>query len=337
MRVWVWQDGKPVEEPGNTIVEVCRLLDDGDRPFGEGRTTAWLHVTTDELPDVAGHFNFQPQAVEDALKSSRRGEPAQRTKLDRYANHAFMYLHMTYLNRIGGLETEGLPVFTSRRVVVSVARGDRFDPDEAVRRWQRQIELLKHGTSTVLYYILDIVVDSHLDALDALSARIDRMEDLLFDAPADLDPRKAARSAFATRKAVIGLRRVATPMHEVVAATMRKEEEDQTPVDDALMPYYQDVYDHSRRVDESVEDLRDLLSSIYDTRVSISNHTLNDVTKKLASWAAIFAVPTAVTGFYGQNVRYPGFGTTWGFAVSTVIWVSVAGLLYFSFRSRHWL
>jgi len=103
------------------------------------------------------------------------------------------------------------------------------------------------------------------------------------------------------------------------------------------MPYYQDVYDHVLRAADWTDSLRDLVTTILETNLTIQGNRMNVITKKVTSWAAIIAVPTAVTGFYGQNVPYPGFSQHDGFIASTVIIVVCSGVLYVIFKLRDWL
>ena len=104
-----------------------------------------------------------------------------------------------------------------------------------------------------------------------------------------------------------------------------------------MAPYFADIEDHVLRSVEGVETARDLITSILETDFNEQGSELNEVTKKLAAWAAIIAVPTAVTGFYGQNVPYPGFEQPWGFVVSAVVMLVLAGGLYVLLRRRGWL
>jgi magnesium transporter len=97
------------------------------------------------------------------------------------------------------------------------------------------------------------------------------------------------------------------------------------------------VYDHVLRVTEWTESLRDLVSTILDTNLGIQGNRMNLVMKKVTSWAAIIAVPTAVTGFYGQNLPYPGVETLWGFWFSTALMIVLSVGLYLSFKARDWL
>jgi magnesium transporter len=124
------------------------------------------------------------------------------------------------------------------------------------------------------------------------------------------------------------------PLREVVMAIMRR---DRSPAGDELYPYFQDVYDHVIRVTEATDALRDLVGTIVETNISLRDYRQNQVMKKVTSWAAIIAVPTLITGFYGMNVPYPGEGHTWGVLTSLVLILLASGTLYWSFRKREWL
>jgi magnesium transporter len=104
-----------------------------------------------------------------------------------------------------------------------------------------------------------------------------------------------------------------------------------------LDPLYSDLYDHVLRASEWTESLRDMVTTVFETNLSLQDARLNTVMKKLTGWAAIIAVPTAITGFYGQNVEYPGINTVGGFLTSTSIIVLIVITLYWMFRRRDWL
>ena len=149
--------------------------------------------------------------------------------------------------------------------------------------------------------------------------------------PQDL---QVQRRSFELRKSLVLLRRIVIPMREVVNALMRR---DLHVVTDDLMPYYQDIYDHVLRASEWTESLRDLVNSILETNLTIQGNRLNVITKKVTSWAAIIAVPTFITGFYGMNVPYPGFSRQAGFAASIAIMVIAGLVLYIIFKRKDWL
>ena len=124
-------------------------------------------------------------------------------------------------------------------------------------------------------------------------------------------------------------------MREVVNAVLRHRKDINAPTE--LDSWYDDLYDHVLRAAEWTESLRDMVTTIFETNLSLADARLNTVMKKLTGWAAIIAVPTAVTGFFGQNVPYPGFGTHWGFLLSLTIMISIATGLYLTFRHKGWI
>jgi magnesium transporter len=122
-------------------------------------------------------------------------------------------------------------------------------------------------------------------------------------------------------------------MREVLNTITRRD----TVMPEALRPYFEDLYDHVLRAAEWTESLRDMISSVFETNLSLQDARLNTIMKQLTSWAAIIAIPTAVTGFYGQNVPYPGFGQHWGFYSSAGIMVSLVVILFVTFKRKGWL
>lgn len=200
-------------------------------------------------------------------------------------------------------------------------------------RWDDNADINKYGIGALVHGLLDFVVDGHFEAVESLDDQIEQLEDLLFDdrRPRDHD---VQRRSFELRKSLVHLRRVVLPMREVVNSLMRR---DVGLVPEQLMPHYQDVYDHVLRSTEWTESLRDLVTTILETNLTIQGNRLNIITKKVTSWAAIIAVPTAITGFYGQNVPYPGFAHGSGFITSSVLIVLMSGTLYLTFRRKDWL
>ena len=181
--------------------------------------------------------------------------------------------------------------------------------------------------------LLDYIVDGHFDAVQSLDDAVEGLEDDLFAPPARTQL-SVQRRSFELRKSLVLLRRVVLPMREVLNTVMRR---DLRHVSDDLMPYYQDVYDHVLRAAEWTESLRDLVTTILETNLTIQGNRMNVITKKVTSWAAIIAVPTFITGFYGMNVPYPGFSNHVGFIVATVIMLGSGALLYWVFRRNDWL
>jgi magnesium transporter len=200
-----------------------------------------------------------------------------------------------------------------------------------VRTWDENIDLCQFGVKSLAYGLLDLVVDGHFEAVQALDDEIESLEDLLFDDR--MRTHAVQRRTFAIRKSLVQARRVILPMREVVNTITRRD----SNLSEDLRPYFEDLYDHVLRAAEWTESLRDMVSSVFETNLSLQDARLNTIMKKLTSWAAIIAIPTAVTGFYGQNVPYPGFGQHWGFYTSASIMVGLVALLYLMFKRKDWL
>jgi magnesium transporter len=260
----------------------------------------WLDYcrpSVEDLQTIAEELKLHPLAVEDAV-----GEH-QRPKLDRYRSHLFLNAYSVRLREeTGTLQTSEVGVFITPRALVTVRKDEGIDADAVRRRWDESEDLAAHGVTFLLWGLLDVIVDGHFEAVQALDDQIEDLQDLLFDG----SPREAEvqRRSFELRKSLVLLRRVVVPMREVVNSVMRR---DLHVIDQEMSPYYQDVYDHVLRATEWTEALRDLVTTVLETNLALQGNRMNLVMKKVTSWAAIIAVPTAITGFYGQNVPYPGF------------------------------
>jgi magnesium transporter len=290
----------------------------------------WLDYcepTQAELATISSELQLHPLAVEDAITEH------QRPKLDRYDSHLFISAYGLKLDTESGeLQTSEVGVFVTPKALVTVRKDRGVDIDGVLTRWDESKELAGHGVSFLLWGLLDDLVDGHFEAVQSLDAEIESLEDLLFaERPQE---KEVQRRSFELRKSLVLLRRLVVPMREVVNSLMRR---DLHVLDQEMAPYYQDVYDHVMRATDWTESLRDLVTTILETNIAIQGNRMNLAMKKVTSWAAIIAVPTAITGFYGQNLPYPGFAAHWGFWFSSALIVVVSSGLYWSFRRRDWL
>jgi magnesium transporter len=305
-------------------------LADVSEHLADTSAVVWVDLCAPHASDlqlVADELGLHELAVEDATQGH------QRPKLDRYDGHDFLSAYSVRLDvDTGELQTSEIAAFITTSALVTVRRDESFPIDKLVARWDDNRALTRYGVGALLHGLLDFVVDGHFETVESLDDQIEQLEDLLFDdRPRDRD---VQRRSFELRKSLVKLRRVVLPMREVVNTLMRR---DLGLVADELMPYYQDVYDHVLRATEWTESLRDLVNTILETNLTIQGNRLNIITKKVTSWAAIIAVPTAITGFYGQNVPYPGFAHGSGFLTSTILIVVLSGTLYLAFKRNDWL
>jgi magnesium transporter len=321
-RTRVWRNGRLETED----FPAARISD----YLAEPDTMVWLDLCgsdTENLRIISEEFGLDPLSVEDA--SSHHERP----KLDRYEGYLFLNAYSVRLDGDSGrLDTHEISAFITDRAFVTVHADPSFDVDALVRRWDGSSDLAEYGVTYLLHGLLDLLVDEHFDAVQALDSEIEGLEERLF--ANDVPDRDTQHRGYRLRKSLALLRRVVLPMREVVNTLLRR---DLKAVPEPMTPYFQDVYDHVLRATEWTESLRDVITSLQETRIAIQGNHLNQVMKKLTGWAAVIAVPTAVTGFYGQNVPYPGFGKPWGFQASMVVLVVAAVGLWVALKKRDWL
>jgi magnesium transporter len=319
----VWRKGV-LEAEGFPVADVSEYLDEPD-------TVVWVDFcgpSQDQLRELETELGLHELAVEDAL-----GEH-QRPKLDRYDTHRFLSCHSVRVNLDeGSLDVTEIDAFIHKRWLITVRKDEGFPIDPVLQRWDRSPDLAELGcVPFLLYGLLDVVVDRYFESVEVFDDYYETVSESIFsDRP--LDP-SGQRRWFEMRRAMVRFHRLVVPMREVVSALMRREQ-DLVPA--GLYPYYQDVYDHILRVSESSDSLRDLVATIVETNLSLRDYRQNQIVKKVTSWAAIIAVPTLITGYYGMNVPYPGHGTHAGYVVSTALILVLSGILYLLFRSRDWL
>jgi magnesium transporter len=319
-------------EAGRVVAEAFPVEEISDQLAHRDRIV-FADLSDEEPAAIAATLSEECQlhdlAIEDAL-----GRP-QRTKLDRYPGHIFI---STYQARLHGnrLEASELAVFATRRVVILVRKSDGLDLADLRKVWDDHPELARFGTAYLLHGLLDHVVESYLTFLEALDTTAERLEEDLFSGPKG--EAQVRRHSLRLRKNLLRLRKVAVPMREVVLGLIRLDREGDGPhLDPALQVYYQDVYDHVLRVADWSENLRDIIATTLETETALQGNRLNVTMKKLTGWAAVIAVPTLITSFYGQNIPFPGYGHVWGLVASVSATIAATGLVYLNFRRRDWL
>jgi magnesium transporter len=312
-----------LEAEGFPVADVSGYLERPD-------VVIWVDLceaSAEQLHELAGELGLHELAVEDALSEH------QRPKVDRYATHSFLSTHCVRLNVAEGeLEETEIDAFLHHRWLITVRKNEGFSMEPVLQRWSRSPDLAPHGVTFLLYCLLDVVVDGYFEAIRGFDEYYDEVSSEIFlERP--LNPTQQQRW-FDMRRAMVRFHRLAIPMRELVSGLMRR---DHTAVSEELYPYFQDVYDHILRVSESSDSLRDLVSTIVDTNLSLRDYRQNQIVKKVTGWAAIIAVPTLITGYYGMNVPYPGFAQEWGFIASILLMLGVSLTLYIVFRRQDWL
>jgi magnesium transporter len=324
IRTRIWRNGA-LEAENFPFADVSDYLEEPD-------CLVWADILYPDAPTLASlaeELSLDPHAVEDAAGDD------ERPKATRYATHLFMTTYAISHNKDSlDLNIGRVSAFSTKHAFVTVRLDDALDIDAVLRRWDDNSDLIKFGTRALIHGLLDEIVDGYFAAVESLDDSIEGIEDILFDEDAK-SARQVSKTTFTLRRSLVQARRAILPMREVINTVMRRATSDDNAPE--LTPYYEDLYDHILRAAEWTESLRDMITSIFETNMSLSDTRMNMIMKKLTSWAAIIAVPTAVTGFYGQNVPYPGFGDRWGFWVSVTVMLAIAAALYVTFRRKDWL
>jgi magnesium transporter len=290
----------------------------------------WVDIdepTAEDLGRVADELGLHPLSVEDAF------DPHQRDKYVHYDRHVFLVAHAVSLDvEDAELATIELDVFIGERWLVTVRHGGDELVERIASRWQKARRLAGTRVGVAVYSILDVLADGYFDTIDEFEAFYDDAADHVFG-ESPIEPR-AHRHWFEMRRALNQFDRVVRPLSEALTTVVRDDIGRFAPESE---PYLRDVAGEIGRAASEVDALRELVEHLVDANLVLRDYRQNLVMKKVTSWAAIIAVPTLVTGFYGMNVPYPGEGETWGVVASTVIALSCSGALYALFKRKGWL
>jgi magnesium transporter len=293
-------------------------------------TVLWIDFCNpgaEDLADLATELGLHRLAVEAALT------PHQRSKIDRYTDHLFLTAYAARLDADDDelVKTE-IDAFIGDRWLVTVRSSDDFDMAPVLQRWDGSPDMVAIGVGFLVYGLLDEIVDGYFDTVGEFDAYYDDVSDNIFgDHP--LDPAQQ-REWFVMRRTLARFYRLVAPLREALSGLMHRE---QHVVKPELLPYFQDLYNHVVVVSESTDTVRDLAASLIEANLSLRDYRQNQVMKKVSSWAAIIAVPTLITGYYGMNVPYPTSGRTVGVIVSSALMAILSFALYRLFKRRDWL
>ncbi len=294
---------------------------------GKGRFV-WigLHEPSLELlQKVQKRFGLHELSIEDAQHAH------QRPKLEVYGESLFMVLQtaqrVEHSTQFG--ETH---VFAGRGYVITVRHGPSSSYKEVRTRCESTPRMLKKGEDFVLYAIMDFIVDNYMPVVDAMEAEIDELEEEVFK---HAFRRNTVEQIYQLKRDLLALRRTVAPVVDIANRLMRF---DLPVIDKDTHPYFRDVLDHAIRVNDGVDYLRELLNSALEVNLLLASVDQSEVTKKLASWAAILAVPTAVAGIYGMNFDFmPELRSPYGYPAVMLLILGVCGFLYWRFKRTRWL
>jgi len=278
-----------------------------------------------ELEAMQEEFGLHELAVEDAAHGH------QRPKVDEYGDSVFAVLHIIEIVD-GQLQVGEVDIFAGPNYILSVRSRAEKGFREVRARCEREPELLKLGSGFVLYALMDAVVDRYFPVIDALETELEKLEASMFGGGS---VRTNIEEMYSLRQKLMVLKHAVGPLYEGVGRLAGG----RVPqVCSGTQEYYRDVSDHLSRINQSIDALREMVTTALSVNLSLITLQESETTKRLASCAALIAVPTMIAGIYGMNFRHmPELDWQFGYPVAIAIMLIIDAYLYTRFRSAGWL
>jgi magnesium transporter len=283
-------------------------------------------ATPAELAEMQQQFGLHELAVEDAQHGH------QRPKIEEYGDSLFAVVHMVEPAgeelRVGELD-----VFVGKNYVLSVRNNAEQGFANVRQRSEREPHLLKHGSAFVLYALMDTVVDRYFPVLDAVEDQLEQVEERIFDETTSA--RANIEALYGIKNKLMILKHAVGPLHEAVGRLYGG----RVPAVCAYtQEYFRDIADHLQRLNQSIDSLRDMVTTAISVNLSMITIGENETTKRLASYAALVAVPTMIAGVYGMNFKHmPELDWYWGYPFAVGLMVVIDVYLFVRFRKAKWL
>jgi magnesium transporter len=282
-------------------------------------------ASDDELFEMQEEFDLHPLAVEDA----RHGH--QRPKIEEYGDMLFVVLQTI---EVAGdeLKLGEVDIFVGRNYVLSVRQRSEQSFLGVRARAEREPELLRNGAGYVLYALMDAVVDRYFPVLDAVEMELERLEEQLFTG---VNPRRSIEALYYVKQKLTTLKHATGPLMELTGKLFGG----RVPtVCAGLGEYFRDIHDHVIRLNLSIDAARDTVSTAIQVNLAMINIGDSEVTKRLAAYAALVAVPTMIAGIYGMNFDHmPELKWTFGYPFTIALMVAIDAWLFTRFRKAGWL
>ncbi|WP_121116998.1 magnesium and cobalt transport protein CorA [Croceibacterium ferulae] len=309
-----------------SVIDRQLSLDAGPAGEGEFDWIGLVEPTAEEMEQVQRRYELHPLAVEDAL--GRRQMP----KAESYAHQLFVVVKTASFGEDDRIVYGQTAIFLGHDFVVSVRQGNAQGHVE-VRSWLEAVpDRLSEGPDIVLHGLLDFIVDQYSPLLDRLEQIVDEMEDA---AVASFPRPDSIRRIFRLRREMRRFEEVAGRTEEVAGKL------GQVPlpcIDEHARPYFRDIYDHAKRAESRARWLTDTLGNIVDIAGLLEQSRQGDISRQLAGWAAILAVPTAIAGIYGMNFEWmPELHARYGYFVVLGVMAAICTGLFIRFRRMGWL
>jgi magnesium transporter len=281
--------------------------------------------TSDDFLQLAEEFKFHPLSIEDVQHEH------QRPKIEEHQGYYFVVIYAARMSDDQSLELVELNVFLGKNYVVTVHSKPLPQLQTVFRLWKEWAEKGGEGTGLLMYLLVDTIVDEYMPILDAISDRVDEVEQHIFGH----FKQESIQDIFYAKKQLLYLRRAVAPLREVFNVLLRRE---QPIFEQRTYLYFQDVFDHVLRVTDTIDTLREMVSSTMDAYLSISGNRMNLIMKRLTSIATILMSVTLIASIYGMNFAImPELNWKYGYVFALSVMLVVGILLYLFLRRTRWL
>lgn len=279
------------------------------------------------MAEAQQQFQLHDLAVEDAHRAH------QRPKIEAYGNTLFIVLRTAQMDReelkVSFGETH---FFLGPNFILTIRHSSAIPYSDVRTRCESTPHLLSKGPSFALYAVMDAIVDQYFPIVHELSEGLERLEEQVFSGTPS---RETITQVYQLKRELLELKRAVSPVIDICNRLMRF---DLTVVPEETRPYFRDIYDHAVRINEMVDNTRELLTSVLEVNFSLISVAQNDVSKKFAGWAAIIGVPTMVAGIYGMNFdSIPELHWEYGYPAVLLLTAGLCVFLYHHFRRSGWL
>ncbi|CAG9261095.1 magnesium/cobalt transporter CorA [Paraburkholderia unamae] len=282
-----------------------------------------------EMAAMKEEFGLHALAIEDVMNGN------QRPKIEEYGETLFCVLHTLELDDDGEIITGQVNVFAGPNFVLSVRHRAQQGFSDVRARCEREPDLLREGSGFVLYALMDSVVDRYAPVLETLSGEIEELEDRIFEKHDLAGSRAIIEDLYSLKRRLVILAHHVTPLVDAVGKLVGG----RIPqICTGMQAYYRDVYDHLIRVSNMIDARREMIVTAIQVNLGMISLAENEVTKRLGSFAALFAVPTMIAGIYGMNFEHiPELHFRYGYQVCLGAMLVLDLFLFFLFRRINWL
>lgn len=280
-------------------------------------------TTEDELEKMQEEFGLHDLAIEDA----RHGH--QRPKVEEYGDTLFVVMHL-----VDDTEAEvgEVSIFVGANFILSICNRNNRNFIGVRERCEREPQLLRLGSGFVLYALMDAVVDRYFPVIDELESQLESIEQRLFGKVTTLDN---IAQLYGLKRKLAVLKHAVVPLMD---ATGKLHGGRVPPVCASTQEYFRDIYDHLTRINATIDGMRETITTAIMVCQSAVSIEQNEVNKRLAAWAGIFAVATAFVGIWGMNFQHmPELGWEYGYPLALLVIAVTCGGLYYRFRRSGWL